>query len=460
MSKKHRNPPQRRGPTRPTAQAFTGELPQNTNIVSPEPSIERLSTLLGAGNDRSARDPIELIMKRRDTSDIPSDVDEETRFRASMLAAAEVVIDAYDLLYNRGIDLADENGDWNTWSMQLKCRQAARMFDIDTEVLTEHEQMTYGQAYKLYMAVVMANKRLTQGFIDSLRSNQSQFEEAAIKAGVRDGRELADVQVGDEIGLYRNLVDNPSRMKRRTQEHISEITSPQFRQFIEEEAQRLYEKFSLSLGSGEAVGLNLFGGQKLDYEILPEGTTLRERTEELCSRLTPSEVEHIDLRRIKLLSKIKECFGEDRTYFVHGKPRGSIVDPRGESINEAYLGVVVQHHDESGNVAGEDCVVISPIARRHAAFVVRHDVSEKGWRDVLKTPKRTSRQFGARQVKFTVPDGVDVYDGMLQKLQLLLVCPSDRFSQGNELRYNASTGEFTLRPPRERPLGNIALKGA
>ena len=419
--------------------------------------MERLSTLLGVGNDGWVKDPIELIIRRRDTSDTPSNVDEETQFSASMLAAAQVAIDAYDLLYSRGIDLIDENGDWNTWSMQLKRERAARIFGGNHDAFTEHEQMTYGQAYKLYMAVVMANKKHTQRFIDVLRSNQAQFEEAAINAGVHDASESAAMQVNDEIGLYRNLVNDPLRMKRRTQEHLAEITSPQFRQFAEEEGERVYEQF-LSSGGSEITKMNLFAGQKLDYEILPEGTTLRELTEELCSRLTPREVEYVDLRRVELLSKIKECFGEDRTYLVHGKPRDSVIDPLSNNINEAYLGVVVQHHDESGRVSGEDCVVISPIARRHAAFVVRHDVSEKGWRDVLRTPKRTSRELGARQVKFSAPDGIDVYDGMLQKLQLLLACPSERFSQDNELRYNASTGEFTLRPPRERTLGNIALK--
>lgn len=197
------------------------------------------------------------------------------------------------------------------------------------------------------------------------------------------------------------------------------------------------------------------GGQELDFSILPEGTDIREYTENLCNSLTEQDRESVELRRVAVLEKLREVFGASTSFYIHGRPRGNVQTDNGEAINEAYIGLVLQYHDPEGNVKAEDAIVVSPIKKRHAGYIVRHDEplgNLQGWRKILALPKKSAREHGARPLKFTQVTGRDMYEAYVAKAVELLTCPIGEFGSDYELRMNGD-GSYRMRP---RKLGRLA----
>ena len=444
-SRHNRKPPQKRIRTRETiAQPNLAEYGAE---VIPPPSMERLIGILRMGTDKPTNDPMIHLSRSIFKDNLGPDDDVSALAEPRAICVAKAIVDAHDFLENQGVSLLND-AEWGAWSKRQKSIVMRKILDRGTSM--EDEDATIMDAvFGLYLGVVMADKN-TAG--QMLLARQSKKAMAAFSTE-EAGAEYLD----SKAGLFRAIENDPRKVRRDIEASLKELTDSSFREFIDDEFMRIYETASVSDGADVVSEMYGFAGQKLDYTILPQGTTLHEYSELLCGGLTPSDAERVDLRRLGVLHELRERIGEDRTYYVHGKPRGSLADPRGERINEAYLGLVVQHHDDGGRVVGEDCVVVSPVTRRHAAFVVRGDVSSEAWREVLKVPKSSSREMGARQVKFSAPDGADLYDVMVKKFLLLLNCPPDKFNQSNEFAYRS--GEFALRTRPERPLGQAALNG-
>jgi hypothetical protein len=190
--------------------------------------------------------------------------------------------------------------------------------------------------------------------------------------------------------------------------------------------------------------------QELQFEILPGDTNLRELSERVYDESSDAEKVRVDLGRIQVLEEMRTLFGEDHCYFARGEAGGNCyTDENGESINEDFIILVMQHHDETGQVAREDALAISPIARRHAVFYMRQDASEGlSWREVYRLTKKHAQDLGVRKLKFVAPEGIDVYTSMKEKLFTLATCRTEDFH--SDLRYDAKTGTYVPKTQKIR----------
>ncbi|MBL8121452.1 hypothetical protein JNM87_01750 [Candidatus Saccharibacteria bacterium] len=201
----------------------------------------------------------------------------------------------------------------------------------------------------------------------------------------------------------------------------------------------------------------LIDGEQLDIDILPAGTKIREYVEGLISNLTESEKAKVDMRRVRTLQDLSDEFNVPGAYFVHGKPRKVMQSEQGTDINSAYIGLVLPRYGEKGELVGEDVIAISPVARQHAAYLYRHDVSQRGWQEVLAHDKTLAKQLGARPLKFTHIAGEDTFEQFKKKVKALFLCDPEEFS----LRYSLQRklGEYVLIPSVRRALGEVAIGG-
>lgn len=198
--------------------------------------------------------------------------------------------------------------------------------------------------------------------------------------------------------------------------------------------------------------------QELDYTILPEGTELREVAEQIAEESGEYTKAHIDLERLTVLEKVRQRIGPEKCYLMRGKSSDKgMLDSDGTLINEDYIGLIMQHHDAYGNVAREDCLAISPIARKHAGYIVRQDASEGiSWREILALPKNDATQFfNARRLRFDPVNGQNKYDAYVDKVETLLSCDKDHFSREYVLKRTAEKYKMVH---RGRPLGDLGLR--
>ena len=171
---------------------------------------------------------------------------------------------------------------------------------------------------------------------------------------------------------------------------------------------------------------------QLDWEVLPPGELEAiARSIIDAQKLTRNEV-RIDLERLNILAKIREEWGEDVSYYVHGTlGKRRIIKRDTQEEPDQYLLLILQDVDEHGTVLQEHAVAESPIAGPHALYVFRQDVSEGlSWREVMALPKKYARDLGARAVKHTqsveAPASYLV-PAMTEKVRALLACEPQEF---------------------------------
>ena len=121
----------------------------------------------------------------------------------------------------------------------------------------------------------------------------------------------------------------------------------------------------------------------------------------------------IDDQRVTVLEEIEKHFGANRCQWHQGTQSSS-------GVNNQYLLLTIT----SDNGSGEHAVAISPLARKHATYVVRADNAEADWPTIFAKSKADTLALGARRFPFTKADnGIDQYTAMRRKVIRLLECP-------------------------------------
>lgn len=254
---------------------------------------------------------------------------------------------------------------------------------------------------------------------------------------------------------YAALKENPSRARRMASETLLALRNPELAAFIESELGSTQGPVEQQID--EPVQAEIFGGQELDFTILPRGTNLREYTEEIYEGLSARDREYVDLKRVETLEKIREIMGPERTYYVHGVAR----EKNNPDVQKNYVGLVIQNHDAKGQVVSEDALAVSPVAGKDAGYFFRSDYStETSWRETLSLSKEAARAKGARPLKFTEVRGRDKYDAYVQKATELLTCPPHQFAPTFQLYFSERTGEYRLKERKVTDLGRSALIAA
>lgn len=308
-------------------------------------------------------------------------------------------------------------------------------------------------------------------------SNSSRLEKFAIQSAIGEERDITvsmsatlptslESSLDSKGDIFHRAALNPSAARGETQALLRKLCSPSARAFAEQE----YSSFELwgehDDKSGEdpesmTVTPELFAGEEVSFTLLPPGTELREYAEVLYKELSETEKPYFDPQRLDVLERLRDEMGRDRCYYVHGKSRKSkTLQEDGTYIREDYVGLVIQNIDPRGRIIGEDAIAVSPIAKKHAGYLVRHDFgSGEAWRNILSMPKAAAQSHGARPLKFTAVQGQDKYDAWVKKALELLTCPPAQFSQDYELRQRGD-GEYKLVCRRQRRVGQQALLAA
>jgi hypothetical protein len=150
----------------------------------------------------------------------------------------------------------------------------------------------------------------------------------------------------------------------------------------------------------------------LAFQILPQGEQLRAFLGDIRASKMYSGY-RVDEHRLTVLEDLQNHFGADRCTWHRGHESSDGIDNR-------YLVLAIR----STNGVGEDAVAISPLAGRHATYIVRHDcAADADWRTLFAHPKFEARLRGARKLLFTTTDShVDQYRAMRNKIIKLLEC--------------------------------------
>jgi hypothetical protein len=156
----------------------------------------------------------------------------------------------------------------------------------------------------------------------------------------------------------------------------------------------------------------------LSFQVLPQGEQLRS----FLGRMRASKLYsgyRVDERRLTVLEDLQSHFGAHRCVWHKGSNSS-------DGIGIRYLVLAIK----SANGCGENAVAISPLAGRHATYVVRCDCAEADWKTLFAHPKFEARLLGARKLLFTAGTGhADQYSAMRDKIIRLLECDPHEFRQ-------------------------------
>jgi len=251
--------------------------------------------------------------------------------------------------------------------------------------------------------------------------------------------------------IERSLRSNPSTLRRETTKTLRFIFSNDVTQML--------EHFGYDERANSSDNLNIIDTppvQELDFTVLPKGTDIYEYAASIVGRINEHDRARIDLDRLNVLMNIRAHVGEDRCYFAHGKKSGKqMIHPESETaVDEDYIALIMQSLNANGETIGEHALAISPIANKHAAYLVRQDAVAGSWRELLSLPKQDARYFGARDLRFTGSSGHTPYLMMEEKIKALLQCPADDFHEKLRMR---SDGSYRLEN-NSREVGKAASK--
>ncbi len=150
---------------------------------------------------------------------------------------------------------------------------------------------------------------------------------------------------------------------------------------------------------------------ELAFEVLPRGEQLRTFLGEIRRSKMYSGY-RVDEHRLTVLEDLETHFGAERCTWHRGRDHS-------DGIGNNYLVLAIN----SANGSGENAVAISPLAGRHATYVVRREWAEADWRILFANPKFEARLRGARKLLFTTgADRIDQYSAMRDKIINLLEC--------------------------------------
>lgn len=168
-----------------------------------------------------------------------------------------------------------------------------------------------------------------------------------------------------------------------------------------------------------AAGLRAVARQAtpdLAFQVLPQGEQLRRFLGEIRASKRYRGY-RIDEHRLTVLEDLQKHFGAHRCVWHRGSDSS-------DGIGIRYLVLAIQ----SANGSGENAVAISPLAGRHATYVVRRECAEADWKTLFAHPKFEARLLGARKLLFTASPGhSDQYSAMRDKIIKLLECHPREF---------------------------------
>ncbi len=168
-----------------------------------------------------------------------------------------------------------------------------------------------------------------------------------------------------------------------------------------------------------AVGLRALAHQAtpdLAFQVLPQGEQLRKFLGEVRASKRYSGY-RIDEHRLTVLEDLQKHFGTHRCVWHRGSDSS-------DGIGIRYLVLAIK----SDNGSGENAVAISPLAGRHATYVVRRDCAQADWKTLFAYQKFEARLLGARKLLFTHSrTHADQYSAMRDKIIKLLECHPREF---------------------------------
>ncbi|MBC7764339.1 hypothetical protein H7Y29_01360 [Microbacteriaceae bacterium] len=391
--------------------------------------------------------------------------------RIAVLMTAKSIHLATDSFKELGFDLENDRNAISGAGRQ-KLSALARGLEAKAKKYGElppFEQLSFTSQINVFDIMVAKSKLINASNIDSL-----EYEDTVASAkaflGLEDEDDLEDLSGAVDLyltqkrHLYLRSSLNPSGVKNETHRQLMSLNSVEMRTFVDTELKKYeddwlgwYEEEPSSPEQQEEK--ELFAGQEVNFEILPPGTKIREYTEAVYNGLSESDKMLVDIERVSALEKIRDAMGRDRCYYVHGKQSGkTMADEDGEQVNEDYVGLVIQYHNTNGEIVDEDAIVISPIAKKHAGYLFRHDFSpHTSWRETLSKSKTVAKANGARPLKFTTVTGKDKYGAYVEKALELFTCRAEQFSSEYELKLKKN-GEYMMRKRTDRSLGELAIR--
>lgn len=466
-----------------TPQVRTPRRTAESSPVAPEreptAGYERLSEVLDISSavfenpsEMSTQTLSDLLMTRLLTPERvedPSVAVADTK--AMSLTVARSLIMADEWLLARDVDLAKDPSVMKTLG-QYRTEQIANEQMKLTNKLTNLD--INGRHDEYYMSLALNPILITavarSGPMPTVVEMYSDDTYIAMMKSKDLPQELSEEQLqrhasilGESMREYlRRVGDNPQRMRAQVGKLIGDLRTPELRAFIDKEIDKYDNDWLAWSEEDEAEHSieNFFGGQEVDFSILPPGTDIREYTEQLYENLSEQNRAFVDLKRVEVLETLRGTLGKDRCYYVHGRQTGQLAhDENGVSVRPDYIGLVIQTHGTSGHVIGEDAIAISPVGKKHAGYLFRHDYSTtSSWRSTLSLSKSEARAIGARPLKFTNISGQDTYEAYVKKAMQLLTCPPEQFGKEYELRF--AKGEYALRKRTDRSLGERAIRAS
>lgn len=147
------------------------------------------------------------------------------------------------------------------------------------------------------------------------------------------------------------------------------------------------------------------------FDLLPAGEQLRQFLHQLRTT-TRYRGYHVDPKRVAVLEDIEGHFGRARCRWHEGSSEYRGVDSQ-------YLLLAIRA-EGSGS---EHAVAISPLAGRHATFVVKAGDAQGDWLSVLAKTKSEAVKAGARRFLFAESSEKDRYESMRDRIIRYLASP-------------------------------------
>ena len=199
---------------------------------------------------------------------------------------------------------------------------------------------------------------------------------------------------------------------------------------------------------------------ELDWEVLPPGE-LEEVARDIVHESSEAKgaQRYIDLSRLTVLESIRQMWGAEKSYYSRGvrKQRSVVHAENGEEQPDEYIILVLQEvSSKTGEVMYEHAVAESPIAGPNAMFIYRQDATDHrhGWRNVMSVDKKMSERLGAKRLKHTASNGMDLNDTMIKKAEHVLTADPDHVEH---LQFNGIDKEGNVRV-RVKKVGGATIR--
>ncbi|MBY4229782.1 hypothetical protein HQO39_22360 [Rhodococcus fascians] len=179
---------------------------------------------------------------------------------------------------------------------------------------------------------------------------------------------------------------------------------------------------------------------RLAFEVLPDALGTRSFVADRqihYERKTSNTMSALDHKRTDILDLLARRYKQKKCTLYTGYSTSKSELDVGDNINEDYLILVISRG------GGEDAIAISPAARRHATYVVRHEVAKLPWQEVFANPKYAAKDLGAKRLLFRDRYPLDQYRSMFEKIKLLLDCAPK--SINNKMLYQTRNFTYAFR---------------